>query len=361
MKTLNLVKAKQFRPAKLAIAVTFGVLLTGCKSESVSDVTEPVVRPVFVEMVASEAVADLSFNGTVYSAQRAELSFKTSGRMIERLVDEGDRVKKGQLIAQLDDVDAKIALTSARSEYQNARAEYQRAKTLYEQQRSISKSQFEELKLRFDLAKNSYTEAQRRVDDTQLRAPFSGVVSRTFVDNHVLVQSNETIASLHDLDALDVVIHVPESVMTRGGQAGQVFAQSTVSPFEHFNLTLKKYETEPDSVTRTYAVTFSIETKEEMRLLPGMSVQVYSKSGSNEEKTIQLPLTAVSPDNMGSKYVWIVDENNTLRKRVIVTGSLNGDRVEVESNLNLGEQVVVSGTSNLEEGTVVRPVIAEAY
>ncbi len=107
------------------------------------------------------------------------------------LVKEGDQVEEGQLVAKLDSADAEIALTTARVELNNARSEYQRAKTLFEKRQSISKSQFEELTLRFNLAQNQHAEALRRLDDTNLRAPFSGVVSRTLIDNHVLVQSNE--------------------------------------------------------------------------------------------------------------------------------------------------------------------------
>ncbi len=64
---------------------------------------------------------------------------------------------------------------------------------------------------------------------------------------------------------------------------------------------------------------------------------------------------------MGNQYVWVVDENNTLQKRNIETGSLNGDRVHIEANLQLGERVVVSGTQSLKEGLEVRPELAEVY
>nr|WP_282437215.1 efflux RND transporter periplasmic adaptor subunit [Vibrio amylolyticus] len=312
-------------------------------------------------MVSNIKAADLSFNGTVHSVSRAELSFRNSGRMTELLVQEGDYVEQGQIIAQLDSVDAQIAQTSAKIERDNARSEYQRAKTLFDRRQSISKSQFEEITLRFNLAQNRFEEASRRLDDTTLTAPFSGVVSRIYVDNHVLVQSNEAIVALHDLNDLEAVIHVPESLMTRNSQANHIFADSAIAPYETFKLTLKKYETEPDPVSGTYAVTFAIDTQPESRLLPGMNVHVYSNEVQSDLKTIQVPLTAVNPDNMGNQYVWIVDESDTLRKRNVFTSGLNGDRIMIESNLQLGERVVVSGTRNLVEGLVVRPELTEAY
>lgn len=360
VKNSNTLKAQKLRPVAMAMTVALSALLTGCKSEAKVEESKPVIRPVFIEVVSNVEVADLSFNGTISSASRADLSFRTSGRVVEMLVKEGDQVEEGQLVAKLDSADAEIALTTARVELNNARSEYQRAKTLFEKRQSISKSQFEELTLRFNLAQNQHAEALRRLDDTNLRAPFSGVVSRTLIDNHVLVQSNEVILSMHDLSQLDVTIHVPESVMTRNTEATQIFAQSPIAPYEKLSLTLKKYETEPDTVTGTYAVTFAVDSTEGSRLLPGMNVQVYSSGENGATTAIQVPLSAVVPDNMGNQYVWVVDGQNTLSKRTVFTGSLNGERVQV-SNLQLGEKVVVSGTQKLQEGIVVRPQVVEAY
>lgn len=350
---------QKLRPAAVAVAMSLSALLTGCNSASESVVEESVIRPVFVEVVSDIEVADMSFNGTIHSANRADLSFRTNGRVVEILVREGDSVEKGQLIAKIDSVDAEIQLTSAKNELVNAQAEYQRAKTLFESQQSISKSQLEELTLRYNLAQNQFSEAQRRLEDTDLRAPFAGVISRTFIDNHVLVQGNEVIVALHDLSRLEAVIHVPESMMLRNNDGTlEIYAQSSVAPTEEFKLTLQKYETEPDPVTGTYAVTFSVATPKHTRLLPGMNVSVYSYAGENTMQAVQVPLSAISPDNMGNQYVWVVDEANALHKRNIQTGALSGERVKIKSNLQIGEKVVVSGTQNLQEGLVVRPELA---
>jgi multidrug efflux pump subunit AcrA (membrane-fusion protein) len=104
-----------------------------------------------------------------------------------------------------------------------------------------------------------------------------------------------------------------------------------------------------------------VETTEQSRLLPGMSVYVYSSPTHNDSKVIQTPLSAINPDNMGNQYVWVVDDENTVHKRKVSTGSLNGGRVQIESNLQLGERVVVSGTQNLQEGLIVRPELAEGH
>lgn len=355
MNKLMTFTAQKSRPIALAAVMSLSVALTGCGSETEEASAEPVIRPVFIEVASTEQISDLSFNGTIQSENRTELSFRQGGKLTELSVKEGDQVTANQVIAKIDTVDAEIALAAASNELANSRAEYQRAKTLYETRKSISKSQFDEFTLRFKLAQNRYAEAQRMLEDTNLRAPFSGTVSRTYVDNHSLVQGNQSIVTIHDLNNLEAVIHVPESVMNMNSSASEVFAKSPISPQEQLALTLKKYETEADPVTRTYAITFSVESSEATQLLPGMNVSVYSTSTNTNNKSIQLPLTAINPDNLGNQYVWVVDDQNTLHKREVIVGALNGDRAQIEANIETGEQVVVSGTQNLREGLVVRP------
>lgn len=353
-------KLLTLRPATMLAAISIALVATGCKTENEQITPNSVVRPVLVESVKSSNVADLTFYGEVQSATRADLSFRTSGRLVEMLVTEGNEVEKGQLIARLDSVDAEIALASAQIERDNASAEYQRAKTLYENRQSISKSQLDELTLRFKLAQNRFLEAERRLEDTKLLAPFSGIVSRTYVNNYVLVQGNEPVVSVHDLNNLEVVINVPERLMARNVETPKIYAEVLSNTDKALELTLESYETEPDPTTGTYAVTLSIESTEDNVLLPGMNVRVFSTSAPISDAQIQLPLTAVLPDNLGNQYVWVVADDNTLEKRVVTTGSLNGDRVLIESNLELGEQVVVSGAQSLEAGLEVRPQTVEA-
>lgn len=348
------------RRAAALTAISVSLLAAGCKTESEQTAPNAVVRPVLVESVQSSNVADLTFYGEVQSGTRADLSFRTSGRLVEMLVTEGTQVEQGQLIARLDSVDAEIALTSAQVERDNARAEYQRAKTLYDKRQSISKSQLDELTLRFKLAQNRFLEAERRLEDTKLVAPFSGIVSRTYINNYVLVQSNEPVVAVHDLNNLEVVINVPERLMARNVETPKIYAELLSNTDKVLELRLESYETEPDPTTGTYAVTLGIEPDQDETLLPGMNVRVFSTSASISDAQIQLPLTAVLPDNLGNQYVWVVADDNTLEKRIVTTGSLNGDRVLIESNLELGERVVVSGAQSLEAGLEVRPQLVEA-
>ncbi len=110
----------------IGIALT-GLLVTGCNSQSKPEETAIVVRPALVEQVSTQRNDHLSFNGVVRAAERADLSFRINGRLTDILVEEGDRVVRGQLLATLDSKDAEIALASAELELNNLAAEYKRA------------------------------------------------------------------------------------------------------------------------------------------------------------------------------------------------------------------------------------------
>ncbi|WP_112480205.1 efflux RND transporter periplasmic adaptor subunit [Vibrio variabilis] len=331
------------KPFLLTVGLSASVLLTGCKSEqSIEQV--PVVRPAIIETITPQVVADLYFNGVVRSSHRAELSFRSAGRLVELMVEQGDSVSKGQIIAKLDPVDAEIALQAAKNEASNSQTEYKRALQLYNGKQAISKSQLDEIKLRYQLAISKLEEAERRLDETVLKAPFDGVVGRKYVDNHTLIQGNESILYIHDLEQLEVVIQVPERIMTQPNSPRKVFATTSLFPSKTFDLEVKTFETEPDPAARTYGVTLEFKKAQQGLLLPGMSVRVLSVLSEQEEGMITVPLSAISPDNLGNQYVWVVKEDNSIERRAIETGGMSGERVQVTSQLNAGERVITAGT-----------------
>ncbi|MDN2482899.1 efflux RND transporter periplasmic adaptor subunit [Vibrio agarivorans] len=352
-------KSNFLKPTLIAVGISMTLAMTGCKGEQANEEVITVVRPVVTEFVNHNEVEEFFFNGTVAAASRADLSFRSSGRVVELLVDEGSEVEKGQILARLESSDQQVALTAAKTELENTRTEYQRAKTLFERQQSISKSTLDELTLRFRLAENRVQEAQYRLNDTFLIAPFNGLVSRKFIDNHTMVQANENIVAIHDLSDMEVVIDVPEQLMTKPRPGAELYATTTLVPNQRFALKVKTFSTEPNSTTRTYSVKLGFLDLDQSPLLPGMNIRVISNWQVTDMTSVNIPLTAVNPDNTGNQYVWVVDENNIVNQRIVKTGALIGDRIQVLSNLSDGEQIVVSGTRSLVAGTEVRPMAKE--
>ncbi len=334
--------------------------LTGCGEEAPQQVVAPVVKPALTEIVQTQNGADLSFNGVVRAAERADMAFRVGGRLTDILVKEGDEVKKGQLLASLDARDAKTALESAELELKNTTLEYERAQAIFKKSQAISKADLDAITTRYNLARNRVDDAKRQLEYTELHAPFDGVVGRKMVDNHVQVQANEPVMTIHDLRDLEVVIHIPHKVMLSGDSKADAVAEISTIPGQVFPLELRSYATEADPVSQTYPVVLGLEDLNGFRVLPGMAVKVSPLTGSAVgNQQITLPLTAIVPDNQGKQFVWIVGEDNKAEKRYVDVGALNKDRIIIEANLSQGERVIIAGVSSVKEGMEVRPYTDE--
>ncbi|MFS1427128.1 efflux RND transporter periplasmic adaptor subunit [Vibrio splendidus] len=335
-------------------------MLTGCGEAEQSQAVEiPTVKPAMIEVVSSSQNKQLTFNGVVQASERADLSFRVGGRLTNILVKEGDSVKKGQLLAELDGNDASIALASAVLERDNIEIEYKRAKSLYEKSRAISKSNLDDLTTKYNLAINRLHEAERQLAYTRIEAPFDGIIGRKLLDNHTQVQANAAVFTLHNLEDMEVVINIPDSVMLSGDKMTKAHAEITAAPDKLFNLSLETFATQADPASQTYAIVLGFDDLDGYRVLPGMTVKVFSaEHGSSESDTnvITLPVTAINPDNKGKQFIWVVGENNKVTQRFVTIGELSGDRVVITDNLAINEKVVIAGVSSLLEGMEVRPV-----
>ncbi|GAA5214141.1 multidrug efflux RND transporter periplasmic adaptor subunit VexC [Corallincola platygyrae] len=334
-------------------------MLTGCNSEP-EQTAAPVIRPVLTEVVQAGSMGDLNFTGVVQAANRAELSFRVSGHLTELLLKEGDLVKAGQLLASLESSDAEIALKAAQIELNNSRIEYERAKVLFEQSQAISRSDMDQLTTRFQLAENRVNEATQQLAYTRLVAPFDGIVGQRMVDKHIQLQANEPVMMVHDLNELEIAIQVPDHLMNANSESGNVFAELSVIPNKQFALSVKSYSTQADPATQTYTVTLSFDDLDGHTVLPGMTARVMANAGDAEDthnSHVYIPLTAVSPNNLGQQYVWIIRDDNRIEQRFVETGELHGDRIAVIQNLVPGERIAIAGVSSLSSEMDVRPTL----
>ncbi len=350
-----------FRYSILAVALMGG--LSGCKENaSVQDTTD-VVRPAMIQTVSSQDRTILTFNGVVRAEQRAELAVRVSGRLTQVLVNEGDRILKGQTLAKLDDRDFKTALSSAKTERNNAKKEYLRAKKVFETTGAFTKSQIDQLKAQWDLTENRVSDAQRKVEYSVLTAPFDGIVGQKFVDNHAQIQANAPIFIAHNLNNMEVVIQVPDRIMLDPSRKNSQQAIATLSgiPNASFPLTLSNFATEADPIAQTYAVSLRFKDLKGYNVLPGMAVKVRSSEKNILEKdmAVMVPLTAISPDNQGKQYVWVVNNDQSVTRRLVHVGRIQGHQITILSGLSLGEKIVVAGIASLTDGLVVRPYEGE--
>lgn len=346
------------------------MLLPGCKEEA--KVEQP-VRPVRVMEITDGSAPELrKFPGKVKATREATLAFRVPGQIERFVVKEGDYVKKGQIIAELDQRDFQAAvadleakLLGARSVMKEAKLNYERNAKLLESD-TVAQSAYDSALSTFDSSRatvNSLIQELRRaklnLQYTRLVAPFSGVIAVTSVDNHEFIQAKEPIVQLEDTSALDVVVDVPENVWVRGIIKKDTHDFKAVAKFEtypgrNFGLKLKEFQTKANAETQTYEVTLKMENPDGLSIHPGMTAEVVASMPEQKGvSVVSVPISAVVGYPDQDKFVWIYAQG-AVKKRVVKVGRIVNESFEVHEGINPGEQVVVSGAHYLREGQEVK-------
>lgn len=345
---------------KSFLIIALASFSTGCDKQINTVTTDTSFsRPAMIEEIAASDVSGLSFTGLVRAAQRVELSFKVAGKIAKINAQEGVAVNQGQLLAELDDYEQKIALSSAKTQFSKAEADYQRGLSIYNSTQAISKSDLEKLKTERDLAKNKFNSAIEALEHTKIKAPFSGVITKKLMNEFSVVQPNQMIFILQNLNDLEVVIDVPSKLFAEGSRNKNAVGHIEGLNDIDFPLYYKYFTLESEQLTQTYNVILGFSDLKNQNVLPGMSINVTPEANSTDAMQISLPLSAISPDNMGKKYVWLVDMDSKVTKKMVETGTLLGDRIIITSGLQPQDKVVIAGVNSLKEGDMVRPLDSE--
>ena len=336
----------------------FLIMLAGCNQKQATE--DEILRPVRSIVVTNPETGWVKeFPGVIDAVQKADLSFRVSGKLQKILIKEGDHVVEGQQIAQLDQADYKVMLKDRQATYDVAKADYDRARKLVNTG-AIARAELDNLKAKVSTASAQLEAAQLELDYTMLRAPFSGRVARRYVDNFEEVSAKQEIFSLQDTSSLLVEIELPESVLVRSKKQQseyQFLARFSFIPEKTFPLTIREKSTQADEDTQTYTITFNMPAIEGYTVLPGMSVQVSVKQKSPKNDIVLVPAYAVMEDKDG-RFVYVVSSEEegvgVINRRPVTTGRLSEDGMVITSGLNLGDRVVTAGMSQMSEGLRVQ-------
>lgn len=348
------------RYCSVLLILLLAVMLTSCKERE--EITVPKsVKPVkLLTVQAGQEQLSMSLPGRVRAARRSELSFKISGPLEKLPIDEGQVVKKGDLIAQLLPRDFQTAINEAKARELEAEQQYQRYKELYAK-RQVSKADFDRYRASRDVARAKLEDAQNALKDTRLVAPFDGVIAKRYVENFEKIQVKQPIAYLQLIDQLEILIDVPELMMAQFRQSGtlEVIAEFDAAADSQFPLTVKEFSTDADPATQTYQVVLTMDQPKEANILPGMTSKVTASAGEgySTARGILIPAIAVLNDANNQDYVYLFDrDTNTAKKTPVSIGPLEGSQnVLVKEGLTGGEEIVIAGITKLKDGMKVRP------
>jgi RND family efflux transporter MFP subunit len=344
------------------------VLLASCSAKEEVK-TGPQSRPVKIFTVEGGTAGGIRrFPALVDASKRAELAFRVSGKLQEILVLEGDLVEKDQLVARLDPTDFQITVDDRKATFENAQRNFTRAKDLVADG-NISRIEFDRMEAEFKTSQAALSQAERDLEYTELRAPFTGRIAERRVQNFEEVMGKQTIFYLQDVNMLDVLIDLPESVVrsirtstvrdsvsardaqrTDGVEAWVNFDDRAGTQFP---LTIKEVATKADSQTQTFKVTFTMQSPTDFNVLPGMTAQVQLDLGSvmAQDSSRWIPVRAVQADSGLTPRVWVLNgESMTVSSREVEIGRMSGSTIEIIAGLEGGEEIVAVGGPYLAEG-----------
>lgn len=346
----------------LTLAAAIGVALTGCSPEPEQTVEAPVVRPVKTVVIGLENQSMIrEFPARVLASDRADMAFRVSGKVSSIPVKEGDNVKKGTVLATLDDTSFKLAVRDTRATLQRTQADFKRAQELIKDN-FISQKDFEQLRANLTRAKAAYDKANTELGYTKLLAPFDGFVAQRDIQNFENVEAKQVVFTFQNLNTLELKFNVPEKLVRqiRDEQAEEpveipVFAYFDTAREKPYPVTVTEVSSKADSDTQTFEVTVSMEAPTDQNILPGMTGYVTADFSKLQETSgsIQVPATAVVSDNAHNATVWVVTGDNTVEPKSVEVSNMSGDRITILSGLEMGERIVTVGVPFLIEGMEV--------
>ncbi len=343
-----------FAPVSALLLTT--LLLAGCGEKKEEEKKEEAAVPVEVARVTVGAI-DAAYRGTatLEAEEEATVMAKTSGVVEEILAEEGSRVRKGQVLARLETDRLKLEVARARAEADKAQENYDRNTRIFDK-KLISKELYDQSRFALDSVRAAYEIARLTLQESEIRAPFAGVVSARYIKPGNLIQPNAPAFKVTQLDTLHAHIYVPERDMHKLA-ARQVAALSVDAwPGRLFTGSILRINPVVDAQTGTVKVTVAMASGQP-ELKPGMFGRVEIRY-DRREQAVLVPKDAVLTEDAASS-VFVVDKGKA-RRRTIKTGYSDIDHYEVLEGLKADEQVVTTGQSSLKDDARIEVVNAPA-
>ena len=332
--------------------VIFGatlLLAAGCSS---SGNTASTAGPLRVSTIVVEPREDLHagiYVGVVEEENAAALSFPVAGTVTRLCVEEGTRVRQGDLIAELDATSARDAFEAAKAALQQARDACERLQRLYDA-KTLPEIQWVEAQTRLRQAEAACGIAEKNLGDCRLRAPFDGVVGqkRTAVGETAL--PGVPVLTLLEIGRVKVRFSVPEQEIARLGADSRIGVGVAALGDRVFPAGKIEKGAVANPAAHTYDVRATLDNAAG-ELLPGMVCRVTVSPAESAEE-IAVPLRAVQQAGDGSRFVWTVRGDSAVRTAV-TTGRLVNNGIVLTGGVAAGDRIVVDGMQKIGEGSKV--------
>jgi membrane fusion protein (multidrug efflux system) len=328
--------------------------LSGCGTGEASAValdTEQEITPVPVEVsipARADIYATYAATTTIGSEGDAAVLARVPGEVVELLVEEGDWVEKGQVLARLDGERLRLEMLSAKANLDKARGEYERYEDL-SLRGLVSKSMFDGLRFELEGLESTYKLKKLNYNYSRIRATISGFVSTREIKLGQSIAVNDTAFRITDTNQLVAYLQIPQTDLAKFAAGNTATLEVDSMPGRKYAADIVRISPTIDTRNGTFRATAIIDNAAD-ELAPGMFAR-FTIAYAKHTNALLIPTQAIVTEDQRSSVYVVSNGEVTLRQ--IETGIESGGRVEVLSGLAENEQIVVVGQSTLRDGSKV--------
>jgi RND family efflux transporter MFP subunit len=303
------------------------------------------------DVMRGDISAYYSNTATLEAVEEATVVSKVRGIVQQIMVEEGDDIRKGQVIAKIESDQYRIEAERAKATMDRLYNDFQRNKELFDK-KLISAEVYENSRFEYESQKSAHELAMLNYEYTSIKSPISGVISERYVKVGNMIGTDQQVVKVTDFDPIQAILYIPEHerYKIRKGQLAEL--QADAVPNQMFTGQVERISPTIDPQTGTFKVTIYLNDESDL-LRPGMfgRIKIVYDTRSN---TKMIPKTAVISEDQ-TQSVFVVRDSKVFRTE-IQTGYVNGSNIEVLNGLNDGDQVVITGQGSLTDSAKVNVI-----
>lgn len=341
----------------IVFCMFLGLLLVNSCSERKSEEAEVANVRLFTVRNAGNTSAQ-EFPGRVKAAEEVNMAFKVSGTLARVYVEEGSRVTKGQLVAEIDPRDYQVQLSAIEAEYMKVKSEAERVMALYADSVGTADS-YDKARYGLRQITAKYENARNQLADTKIYAPFDGYVQKRLFDPPMVLAAGMPVVTLVSGGKQEIEINIPASAYLRRHEMVSFYASFD---FITRKIPLRLISIAPKAnANQLYTMRLALPQDVSPRPSLGMNAMVSIITSNEVDGKMEIPSSALFKKN-GKTCVWVYHEKGSvIELRAIMVGQLRTDgTASVTKGLSDGERVVAAGVHKLTDKQKVKPIKDES-
>lgn len=330
------------------------VLLTGCNIEKKQSGLERGISVKVQEVEPTDKNTQSQYIGIVEESVSVPVSFLTTGQVAKVYVTEGQKVKKGQLLAELDNSSYQNMYQMAFSKEKQAQDAYSRLSELYKKG-SLPEIKYIEIQTAVDQARSAAQIALKNLDDCKLYAPMDGVIGMRSIEPGMSVLPSVTMIKLVKIDKVFIKVPVPENELSKINVGHKATITITALDNELFKGIIEEKGVIANPLSHTYSIKIAVSNPEE-KLKPGMVCKVAIQENISMDQVF-VPSNVIQTDEKGQKYLFVADSITCKAvKKYVEPGSPYKNGVIIAKGLQAGDQLIVEGYQKVSENAAIEIV-----